>query len=161
MKSEEEAGVSRVEEPVGARAVINPPGTLLDAVRMRTHSPPPVDWVYKPDVVMGDGATAADLAIAKVFSDGEPLPDILGSEGALRELSARSHPPSCSCVPSCTCLRLRKTTLLVAIAQVSSLSRCLYLLLSRNGYLLLSRNGVVSKCQMISLILERSSDVSR
>ena len=37
---EEEAGGSR-EEPVGARVVIHPAGTMLDAIRMRTHSPPP------------------------------------------------------------------------------------------------------------------------
>ena len=132
---EEEVGGSRVQAPVGARAVINPPGTLLDAVRMRTHSPPPVGWVYKSEVVMGDGATAADLAIDKVFLDGQPLPDILGSEGAVSELSARTHLPLCSCVATCKCLRLRKHALhvLVAIAQVSPLLRRLSLLLSRNG----------------------------
>ena len=69
---DEEAGGSRVQAPVGARAVINPLGTLHGAVQMRTHTHPPVGWVYKPEVVMGDGATAADLAIAKVFSDGQP-----------------------------------------------------------------------------------------
>ena len=79
---EQEGGGSRVVEQVGSRAVIHPVGTTHDAVRMRTHSPPPAGWEWNPDVVMGDGATAADLAIAKVFSDGQPLPDILGAEGA-------------------------------------------------------------------------------
>ena len=74
---EEGGGGSRVEDQVGSRAVIHPVGTMLDAKRLRTHSPPPMGWKWTPDVVMSDGATAADLAIAKVFSDGLPLPDIL------------------------------------------------------------------------------------
>jgi hypothetical protein len=85
---EEEGGGSSVVEQVSSRAVMRPVGTISDAVRMRTHSPPPAGWKWNPDVVMGDGATAADLAIAKVFSDGQPLPDILGAEGASREFSA-------------------------------------------------------------------------
>ena len=47
---EEEAGGSRVEEQVGARAVILPAGTMHDAKRLRTHSPPPLDWVWTPEM---------------------------------------------------------------------------------------------------------------
>ena len=141
---EEEGGGSRVEEQVGARAVILPAGTILDAKRLRTHSPPPLGWKWTPDVVMGDGATAADLAVAKVFSDGLPLPDILGAEGALREFSARTLLPLCSCgATSSVCLRLRKDALRI-IAQVLSLLRRLLLQLTWNG--------VVSTCQMIRLM---------
>ena len=130
---EEEAEGSHVQAPVGSQAIVHPPGTLRDAVRMRTHSPPPHNWVWNPDVLMGDGTTAADLAVAKVFSDGEPLPDIVGSSGALRMFSTRTHLPLCSCVATCACLRLHKHALHVAIAQVSSLLWRLNLLLSRNG----------------------------
>ena len=94
--------------PYCQRAIILPAGTMHDAKRLRTHNPPPLGWVWTPDVVMGDdsdGATAADLAIAKVFSYGLPLPDILGAEGALREFfSARTLLPLCSCGATSTCV---------------------------------------------------------
>ena len=132
-------------EQVGSRAVIHPVGTMLDAVRMRTHSPPPAGWEWNPDVVMGDGATAADLAIAKVFSDGQPLPDILGAEGALREFSTRTLLPLCSCGATYS-VRLRwRVNALRNLAQVLKLLRRLLLQLTWNG--------VVSPCQMIRLLI--------
>ena len=52
-------------------ATINPPGTLRDAKRLRLHAPPPANaepWCWRPAVLMGDGATAADAAAVKVFA---------------------------------------------------------------------------------------------
>ena len=41
--------------------------------RERTLSPPPSGWKWQPKVLMADGATAADKAVARVFG-GAPAP---------------------------------------------------------------------------------------
>ena len=57
-------------------AHVNPVGELPTAKRSRPLSPPPVGWRWELDVLMADGATAGDVAVAKVFSKtSQPLPD--------------------------------------------------------------------------------------
>ena len=41
--------------------------------RERTLSPPPSGWTWLPEVLMADGATAADKAVARVFGGAAPL----------------------------------------------------------------------------------------
>ena len=45
----------------------------LEKERERTLSPPPSGWKWQPKVLMADGATAADKAVARVFG-GAPAP---------------------------------------------------------------------------------------
>ena len=55
----------------GYVVVVHPPGRPREAKRLRTHSPPPQGapaWQFKPDVILGDGATVADAAAARVFA---------------------------------------------------------------------------------------------
>ena len=71
--SDTEEDVDGAAGPSGTIVTIRPPGSLPDAKRLRTLSPPAVGWTCKPDVLMADGATAGDVAAAKVFSYKPPL----------------------------------------------------------------------------------------
>ena len=71
----------------GHRADVLREGELQDAKRLRVHSPPPTaaasadaaaaaapsEWKWRPQVGMGDAATAFDVAAMNVFAYGDGL----------------------------------------------------------------------------------------
>lgn len=94
--SDREEDVDGAAGPSGTFVTIRPPGSLPDAKRLRTLSPPAVGWTCKPDVLMADGATAGDVAAAKVFAYQPPLLEPELDPGALQtpfELLSLSPPP--------------------------------------------------------------------
>lgn len=74
-------------EPFAAER--QPVGSLPTAKRVRTLSPPPENWEFAPEILMADGATACDVATARVFGGGA-LPNLECVQGVGLNVSRNS-----------------------------------------------------------------------
>lgn len=72
---------------------VRPPGSLPIAKRTRLLPPPPADWEFLPEVLMGDGATAADVAVARAFGkEGMGLPTSVDGGGTSAPFTLATAP---------------------------------------------------------------------